>query len=359
LRLALRAWHHTLLLRKPYRLSFAVLDRFETLYVSLEGEGRAGFGEITPLPGYGGETIDAARRGLGESARELAAGVPLGEIAASLHRTHPFTSSGLVCAFETWAEGESEGFSAALPGPVPLAGLCAGDTPDAVRAEARRLIEGGYLVLKMKAGRAPELEESLVRAAARELPPRGSIRLDANQAYSPDQALELCHRLEDLAAVALLEQPFRPEMWTECQRLASSTSFPIMLDESIWTAEDISRAADCGAKHVKLKLCKHPGMAASSALIEEARRRRLGIVYGNGVQTALGNHLEARVHLGCDLATATEANGFVKVEEHPFPLRLEVSGGELRDRGIGVTSKALASGRLIAETMIPRAGEEG
>jgi L-alanine-DL-glutamate epimerase-like enolase superfamily enzyme len=143
-------------------------------------------------------------------------------------------------------------------------------------------------------------------------------------------------------------------MWSECERLTSSTSFPIMLDESIWTGEDISRAAACGAKHVKLKLCKHPGMAASVALIEEARRHGLGVVYGNGVQTALGNHLEARVHLTCGLSTAIEANGFVKVKDHPFPSRLEVSGGKLVDRGLGLVTGALTSGRVIVETVVPR-----
>ncbi len=347
-----RAWHHALPLKKPYRLSFAVLDRFETFYVGLEGEGNTGFGEITPLPGYGGETVDEAKRALAEIAHELAVGAPVGEIAARLSRKYPFTASGLACAFETWAEGQAQAF-AALPDDVPLAGLCAGDTPDEITAEARRLRQGGYTVFKMKAGRLPELEEALVRAAARELPQGGSLRLDANQAYSPDDAYELCGRLEDLSAIALLEQPFKPDMWSECERLTSSTSFPMMLDESIWTAEDISRAADCGAQHVKLKLCKHPGTAASMALIEEARRHKLGIVYGNGVQTALGNHLEARVHLWCGLSTAIEANGFVKVKEHPYPSRLEVSGGKLVDGGIGVATGTVASGRLIAEAVVP------
>jgi o-succinylbenzoate synthase len=352
LTLVFRAWHHALPLKRPYRLSFAVLERFETFYVALEGEGNTGFGEITPLPGYGGETVAEAKCALTEIAHELTVGAPVGEIIARLSPKHPFTASGLACAFETWSEGKDQAF-AALPDDVPLAGLCAGDTPDEITAEARRLRERGYTVFKMKAGRPPEIEEALVRAASQELPQGGSLRLDANQAYSPDDAFELCERLEDLSAIALLEQPFKPDMWSECERLTSSTAFPIMLDESIWTAEDISRAAECGAQHVKLKLCKHPGAAASMALIEEARRHKLGIVYGNGVQTALGNHLEARVHLRCGLSTAIEANGFVKVKEHPYPSLLEVSGGKLVDGGIDVATRAMASGRLIAEAVVP------
>ncbi len=208
-------------------------------------------------------------------------------------------------------------------------------------------------MFKLKAGWPPETEEALVRAAAKELPPGGSLRLDANQAYGYEDALELCRRLEDLGEVALLEQPFKPEMWSECARLTSSTSFPIMLDESIWIKEEISRAVEVGAKHVKLKLCKHPGLAATSAMVEEARRCGLGIVYGNGVQTALGNHLEARAHLRLGLSTATEANGFAKVKEHPFPSGLTISRGKLVDHGLGVNIAALATGRLVAEAVVP------
>jgi o-succinylbenzoate synthase len=352
--LLFRAWQHALTLKKPYRLSFAILERFDVFYVALEGEGSVGFGEITPLPEYGGETVGEAKRALGDIARALSAGGAVDDVARRFARSHPFTASGLICALETWGEANGEAFGP-VSREVPLAGLCAGETPGEIQAEARRLRGAGHAVFKMKAGRRPDVEEALVRAAAKELPPGGSIRLDANQAYSEADALEVCKRLEDLSAVALLEQPFEPEMWSETERLAAATSFPIMLDESIWSAHDVARAAASGARHVKLKLCKHPGIAASAALIGEATRRGLGVVYGNGVQSALGNHLEARVHAASGLASAIEANGFAKVRQHPFSSGLEASEGTLVDGGVAVTTQSLASGLLVAEARIPRA----
>lgn len=84
MKLKLRAWHHSLPLKKPYRLSFTVLKTFETLYIALEGEGRVGFGEITPLPGYGVETIELAISAVQEAARALSAGKPIEESRLSL-----------------------------------------------------------------------------------------------------------------------------------------------------------------------------------------------------------------------------------------------------------------------------------
>ena len=352
MKLTLRAWLHNLPLSRPYRLSFATLDKFETIYVALEGEGKSGFGEITPLPWYGGETVAQAELALAEAGKELAAGGPFAEVTAQMAAKYPMTASGLACAFETWGEGQDKAFRTPLSVAPPLAALCAGDSPASMTTEAKRLIGAGYCVFKLKAGRSPEFEESLVRAAIKELPAGGSMRLDANQAYSPADALELCRRLEDLGSLAMLEQPFKAEMWSECETLASATSFPLMMDESIWSSADISRAKDCGAKYVKLKLCKHPGMAATAALVEEAQRLGLGVVFGNGVQTALGNHLEARTHINCGLTTAAEANGFLKVREHPFQSAMSVTGGTIVDQGIEVNSENLATGRLVAEVVV-------
>ena len=43
MKLTLRVWYHALPLKKPYRLSFAVLEKFETLYIALEGDGNGGW----------------------------------------------------------------------------------------------------------------------------------------------------------------------------------------------------------------------------------------------------------------------------------------------------------------------------
>jgi hypothetical protein len=70
------------------------------------------------------------------------------------------------------------------------------------------------------------------------------------------------------------------------------------------------------------------------ALANAARERGLEVVYGNGVQTALGNHLEARVHESLRLNTACESNGFLKVHDSPISHLLQTVHGELLDGGV-------------------------
>ena len=331
----LSALVHRIPLTRPYVLSFGPVAALDTVYLLLEGEGRVGLGEVTPLPGYNHETLDSVLAALRGAAAGIAGGAAWAEAVARIEAADPFAASGLACAFETWAEGEAVAFRSPVPGPVRLAAFCAGATPAETGENAAALAGQGFTTLKLKVGALrPEADAARVKAAAAAAPAGVGLRLDANQAYAPDQALALCRELEGVAAVALLEQPFKPDQWDRFADLAGRVALPLMLDESIWAPEDVRRAADCGAKLVKFKLCKHPGLAGTRRMVAEARRAGLAVVYGNGVQTALGNHLEFRLCAELGIGLAAESNGFLKPAASPVGHSLAVDRGEVRDRGL-------------------------
>lgn len=322
-------------LTRPYVLSFGPVTALDTVYLLLEGEGRVGLGEVTPLPGYNPETVASALAALRAAGERMARGADWRAAVAPNLATDPFAMSGLACAAETWEEGLDAAFLAPLPAPVPLTAFCAGTTPEEAARNAASLAGQGFATLKLKVGAASPAEDGArVRAAAAAVPPGVGLRLDANQAYAPDQALALCRELEGVAAVDLLEQPFKPAMWDEFAALAARVSLPLMLDESIWTPDDVRRAAEVGAKLVKFKLCKHPGLDGTRRMVAAARERGLAVVYGNGVQTALGNHLEFRLCAELGLALAAESNGFLKPAASPLAHRLGVESGAVLDRGL-------------------------
>ena len=107
-----------------------------------------------------------------------------------------------------------------------------------------------------------------------------------------------------------------------------------MLDDSISSAQDIERAREIGATWVKLKLCKHPGMSETKRLIKVAQASGLKLVFGNGVQSAVGNHLESRIYSDTGITAAGEQNGFLKVSETPFAYQMCLQDGYLVDNGI-------------------------
>lgn len=342
-KMRLEAFGYRAELSKPYRLSFGTLDAFDTVYLAVSGSGRIGVGEITPLPGYNEETIEQVWTTLRQLplGRECAL-FELEEAVASVPESMPSVASGLACALETWFTGTENSFSTAIPTSIPLALLCDAKTPDGMEKEAARLVKEGAVCLKIKITTFPVDEEvARIKAASSAIDPsKVSIRLDANQGMNEEAALALCRGLSGLP-IAHLEQPFASDAWDAHRRLTENATIKLMLDESIVHAPDLDRAVAVGACAVKMKLCKHPGMASARELMEKAMGMGLEVVFGNGVQTEIGNHLEARVYSDVGLKTAAEFNGFAKISKPAFTHLLRVSNGMFLDEGITGLEDAL------------------
>jgi L-Ala-D/L-Glu epimerase len=341
-------------LARQYALSFQVLDTFDTYLVRFDAEGTVGVGEVTYLTGYNHEGRGSLIEDLALLASELSQGAPLASLLPCLSTRSPFFASGLACALETWGGGGLQSYSIPVPRSVPLCAVLYGEDPESAAASAANLVEKGFQTIKIKVGRLPiEQEIRRIRAIAKELSDEVGMRLDANQVYHFSEALALCKGLEALPGIKFLEQPFRPPLWREHERLCAQTTVPIMLDESIWTEADIRRAAGCGVKFVKLKLAKHPGMAATIQLMKLARSLGLGIVFGNGVQTELGNHLELYLHVAACIRSASEANGFLKPAYPLFPHAMTVSGGLVHAGGVMVDISRLDGLPALAAIPVP------
>ncbi|NQV82511.1 MAG: hypothetical protein HQ494_01710 [Rhodospirillales bacterium] len=335
-------------LTAPYDLSFATLSLIDVFYFVVRADGRMGIGEATPLPGYGGETVEAIKEQCHQMARSLEKGVAAFDLVDEFYGDTPMMASALACAIETWREGEEVAFSMPVGGPIPMLAPCSGRTPLAAARSTEKLVSDGYRTIKVKIGWATVDEDSdRIMAIVNSLPADGCIRIDANQGLQPDQALSLCKRLEGLP-IEHLEQPFAPDQWEQFRKLADATSLSLMLDESIWRADDLRRAAQCGAKAVKLKLCKHRGMADVRDLVRQAERLGMAVGFGNGVQTSIGNHLEARLYTELGLQGASEGNGFLKILDPFGGETLQVQSGYLKDQGLGNLSSLTTWGEQIA-----------
>ncbi|MGE3628220.1 MAG: mandelate racemase, partial [Hyphomicrobiales bacterium] len=140
-------------LTKPYRLSFGIQHAFDTVLVTITGNGgRTGFGEATLLPGYTDETVEQSwttalavaptitRQPIPEAREKLAALIP----------NAAFTATAFLTALDMIEEHPA----LARPGKVELLAILSSDGKDAgkAREEVDRLVEAGYGTLKFKVG---------------------------------------------------------------------------------------------------------------------------------------------------------------------------------------------------------------
>ena len=323
-------------LHAPYQLSFTTLTSLRSLIVEVQYEdGRQGIGEVTPLPGYGVESIEDSMAALHSLATNADLGAP-GKLRSQLHHlaaSRPFAASAVASALDLvrWLPPNTP------CKPVPLVFPLAPEPEKQLHAKFSQGVEAGFRTFKLKVGRdvQEDIEAASLLLALCEKN-ACTMRMDANQAYTPQDARALCHALPASSGLEWLEQPFGIDAWQEHERLCRESTVPIILDESISTAEDIHRAASMGCSGIKLKLAKHPGLDETRYLMQLAMQLGLAVTLGNGVGTGitnLGEFLLVNSFPECN-GIAMECNGFAKLSSGPLDSLVGLQSGHLAVDGI-------------------------
>jgi L-alanine-DL-glutamate epimerase-like enolase superfamily enzyme len=154
------------------------------------------------------------------------------------------------------------------------------DDTETMREKTQQAVEAGYSTLKVKLG-TPRDEEllSTVRAAA----PDATIRVDANEAWSPREAVRNVEWVADYG-VEFVEQPVPAENPEGLQFVHERAALPIAADESCVTASDVHRIADkCDIAN--LKLMKTGGLREAKRLIHAAKAHGLEVMCGCMVES--------------------------------------------------------------------------
>jgi len=226
----------TLPFRAPVRTARGMWRDREGLYVRIgRPDGSAGYGEASPIPAFGTESVDdgeAFCRSLGDRVD----GRALSRAPASLCSLR----NALACAAGAGADSpvhRSMGVAALLP-----AGRAA-------LAEAPAKAEAGFRVFKWKVGvEAADDEMALLDDLIAGLPAASRIRLDANGAWGVRTAQRWLDRSAD-RPVEFVEQPVAHDSRgadDQLRGLAADYPVPIALDESIRADGDVGRWLDAG-----------------------------------------------------------------------------------------------------------------
>ena len=164
---------------------------------------------------------------------------------------------------------------------IPINGLIWMGTKEFMREQINEKIEAGYRCIKLKIGAIDfETELNLLRFIREQFSEDElELRVDANGAFSPQDALEKLKRLADLG-IHSIEQPIRQHQWDEMARLCESTPVPIALDEELIglkkRAEIRAMLHHIQPQYLILKPSLLGGFTRSKTFIEEAELAKTG-----------------------------------------------------------------------------------
>lgn len=229
---------YSLPLAAPLSLETESIDSREGVLVRLrDDEGNEGWGEAAPLPGFSSETLDEATNDLQNRARDLV-GLQLATSGEGIFDTVPRCSLPSV---EFAIESAVSRLYAAT-GDRSLSTMF-GEGHDTVRVNAfvpdlrstvgdvvRQILDQGYEAVKVKVGRHDlEWEADRIRDLSQDFGSDVDIRLDANRAWSFDEACTFFERLGPVS-IDYIEEPL--QALDQLSRFVRVTGRPVALDET-------------------------------------------------------------------------------------------------------------------------------
>ena len=295
---------------RTFAIARSAADAFERVILELEDDGAVGRGEAAPTRYYGQDAASVA-----EALRNLEIPDPWDIEGALTHNDcMPTTArTALDSALHDLAAkrlGIPLYRLLGLARPEPVSAYTLGIAePETTVEEARRLSD--FPILKMKVGGREDLET--VRAVAQFS--EAEIWVDANEAFSPDEAPEVAAELKRIG-VRVIEQPVPASAGPEALRLATEAAHPVpvVADESAIVASDVPPLFGC-VSGVNVKLAKCGGVRGALAVIHTARALGMTVMLGCMVETSLGISTAAHISGLVDLV---DLDGAMLLADDPF-----------------------------------------
>ncbi|MFD4671481.1 mandelate racemase/muconate lactonizing enzyme family protein [Lentzea sp. NPDC058450] len=256
------------------------------ILVKISAGGLCGWGEATPIPAWTYETAESiywtVKRYLAPAIigqpvwqldgisrifdrtinRGFSIGAPLAKCAVDV-ALHDLIGRALdVPIGVLWGQRRHE--------EVELAWIVSGQTPAEVAECVAEGVEHGYRSFKVKIGLHDERTDLGVVHAVREAAPDAPLWVDANQAYTVDEALRIAAKLQPYDVFAF-EQPLPANDVAGQRRLRAASPLPVALDESLRHPTDLATFVKLDAIDVAVaKVQRSGGLTLSHRLCQLA-----------------------------------------------------------------------------------------
>lgn len=285
---------------RPFVTAIRTATELSVMLVeAVDSDGRSGWGEAPASWRVTGESPESIRAAVAGPLTDAVVGHGLDDLPAVLSELgrvvfgNASARSAVDCALHDLA-ARADGVSLA----VALGGTLTEVRTDMTLsiADADSLVDSaltwrdaGFGTIKIKAGTGRG-DINAIRRVREAVGPGTRIRVDANQGWSTDLAIEIISTWEELGlGIEFVEQPVAARAIDELAFITERVHTPILADESVWTARDLGeivarRAADL----VNVKLAKSGGLTEALRIIEAARASGTGVLIGCMMESIVG-----------------------------------------------------------------------
>lgn len=287
---------HILNFKRPSGTSRGVLNTKETYFLILKTDDGFGVGECGLLRGLSIDDRPDYEEELAGVCENLELGVSEADLYEALEE-FPSIQFGVETAFKSlhsdnpfklfpseFTRGEAA---------IPINGLVWMGDKDFMKQQISEKLKEGFTCIKMKIGAIDfKTEIELLKSIRTEFSASEvELRVDANGAFSPKEALEKLKVLSDLQLHSI-EQPIKQGQWQEMARLCEETPLPIALDEEligVFSEEEKTKLLDTiKPQFIILKPSLVGGFHGSDTWIKLAEKHNAGWWITSALESNVG-----------------------------------------------------------------------
>lgn len=206
-------------------------------------------------------------------------------------------------------------------------------------------LKDGFVCIKLKIGGIDfEDEIELLKVIRDEFSADEiELRLDANGAFTPQNALSKLHRLSEFA-IHSIEQPIKPGQWDIMSDLCRKSPIPIALDEELigfrTTEEKRKLLNEINPHFIILKPSLCGGFIEADEWISEAEQRKIGWWATSALESNIGLNAIAQ-WVGQYSPDMPQGLGTGALYTYNFPCHMQLCGDKLCFKNIRISSEAI------------------
>ncbi len=286
----------------PYRLEFkqasgtsrGILKTKETWFIKIEDEHATGFGECGMFRGLSCDDRPDFESKLKWVCHHIDLG--LEQLLIGLI-DFPSIQFGLEMAFlDLLSDSSNVLFPSKFTsgkGSIPINGLIWMGDEQFMKSQIQSKIDAGFDCLKIKIGAIDfDTELSLIKAIRKEYDVETiELRVDANGAFSPLEAMEKLKRLSDFNLHSI-EQPIRQGQYDAMAELCAHAPLPIALDEELIGIHDVTKRGlllqTINPQYIILKPTLIGGFSGSQSWIDIAEKQSVDWWITSALESNIG-----------------------------------------------------------------------
>jgi len=298
-------------LKEPFVTSLGLLDYAENVIVIIRTDNKiSGFGECSPFRAINGESMDTCFIVGQYLAKVLMGKNPLDISACSQAMdTVIYSNTSIKSAFDIALYD-----IASQNANLPLFRFLSGDNKkilitdytvslgeaNKMSSDAQKIKDNGFQVIKVKLGESKDKDIERIRLIRERVGTAIPIRIDANQGWGTEEAIQTLIALEPYN-IQHCEEPIPRWNFMELSKVKAQSPIPIMADESCCDHNDAKRLVDLSCCDLfNIKLGKSSGIFKAQKIIQIAEQAGIKIQVGGFLESRLGFTAAAHLALTSD-----------------------------------------------------------